>query len=93
MEQDKLNLVNSKELEEKSYEEILKMEEELMHNPDATHADLGVITAERIEREVKMGTFKGRSIDEVCKDILDGTIFEKENRNQLSIRVRASTSL
>ena len=76
MEQDKPNLVNSKELEKKSYKEIVEIEKKIMDNPKATHADLGIITAERVERELKMGIFKGYTMDEVFGELLRGLNLE-----------------
>lgn len=93
MEQDKPNLVNSKELKRKSYEEIMQMEEQLMDNPNATHADLGIITAERVKRELKMGNFKGYTMDEVFGELLKGSIFEKKYKNRLSSEIRLSSNL
>lgn len=93
MNQEKFNLVNSKELETKSYEEIVQMEKQLMDNPNATHTDLGIITAERVEREVKMGIFKGYTMDEVFGELLKGSIFEKKYKNRLSSEIRLSSNL
>lgn len=93
MDQDKLNLINIEELETKTYEEILKMEEELLNNPNATHADLGIITSERVERELEMGTFRGYTMDEVFGELLKDSIFEKKYKNKLSSKIRVSTNL
>lgn len=93
MDQEKFNLVNSKELETKSYEEILQMEKQLMYNPNATHADLGIITAERVKRELKIGNFKGYTMDEVFGELLKGSVFEKKYKNRLSSQIRLSSNL
>ena len=41
MDDEKFNLVNEEEVESKRYEELLQLEEELMHNPRATGLDIG----------------------------------------------------
>ncbi len=92
MDQDKVNLVNPEELESKSYEEIVEMEKEIMQNPEATHADLGVIAAEVVTRELKMGIFKGYDVNEVCRDIISGKIYEKIPRDALYSNTRISTN-
>lgn len=93
MEQNEPNLINSKELETESYEEIVQMEKALICNPNATYADLGIITAERVKRELKMGSFKGYTMDEVFGELLKGSIFEKKYKNRLSSKIRFSTNL
>lgn len=93
MEQNKSNLINSKELEAKSYKEIVQMEKQLMNNQKATHADLGIITAERVKRELEMGSFNGYTMDEVFGELLRGSIFEKKYRNRLSSKIRLSSNL
>lgn len=93
MEQNKPNLINSKELETKSYKEIVKIEKQLMNNTNATHADLAIITAERVKRELEMGSFKGYTMDEVFGELLKGSIFEKKYKNRLSSKIRFSTNL
>lgn len=55
MDDEKFNLVNEEEVESKSYEELLKLEEDLMHNPEATGLDLAFVTSVILDREKEMG--------------------------------------
>ena len=81
MDQEKFNLVNKEEVYKKSYEELLKMDEELMHNPEATDLDIAFVSAVILDRELEMGTFKGYTIDEVFGRLLKDTPFYESEYN------------
>ena len=81
MDQDKLNLVNEEELENMSYEELVKKEKEVIYNPEATDRDLGAICGAVFEKEMELGIFKGYDIDEVFGELLKGTEFDSNKPN------------
>lgn len=81
MDQEKFNLVDKKEVYSKSYEELVQLEEELMHNPEATDLDIAFVSAIVLDRELEMGTFKGYTIDEVFGRLLKDTPFDKSKSN------------
>lgn len=81
MDQEKLNLVNEEEIYKKSYEELLKLDEELMHNPEATDLDIAFVSAVILDRELEMGTFKGYTIDEVFGRLSEDVQFYESKPN------------
>lgn len=92
MDQEKFNLVNEEEVYEKSYEELLKLEEELIHNTETTDLDLAFVSAVILDRELKMGTFKGYTMNEVFGRLLKDSIFEKRNNNKQTSKARITTN-
>lgn len=87
MDDEKFNLVNEEEIEKKSYEELLQIEEELMNNPNATGLDIAFVRAVIIEREEEMGIDNTIPWDEVVDELLKGTEFENSNRKTCNPRV------
>lgn len=81
MEQNKLNLVDEKELENMSYEELIQKEKEVIYNPEATDRDLGAICGAVFDKEMELGIFKGYDIDEVFGELLKGTEFDNNKTN------------
>lgn len=93
MDQEKFNLVNKEEVYKKSYEELLKMDEELMHNPEATDLDIAFVSAVILDRELEMGTFKGYTIDEVFGRLLeDVPFYEGKPNNKWKSKPRFNTN-
>lgn len=94
MNQEEFNLVNKEEVYAKSYEELLKLEKDLMRNPEATDLDLAFVSSVVIDRELEKGTFKGYTIDEVFGRLLKGTPFDKKrNNNKRIYRSRVRTNI
>lgn len=87
MDQEKFNLVNEEEVYEKSYEELLKMEEELRQNPEATGLDIAFVSAVVLDRELEMGIDNTIPWDEVVDELLKGTEFENNNKNRCKKRL------
>ena len=87
MDDEKFNLVNKKEVQVKSYEELLQLEEELMHNPKASGLDIAFVRAVIIDREEEMGIDNTIPWDEVIDELLKGTEFENSNRKTCKPRV------
>lgn len=81
MDQNEFNLVNEKELENMSYEELVKKEKEVINNPEATERDLGAICGRVLDRELELGIFKGYDINEVFDELLKGTEIDKNKEN------------
>lgn len=93
MNQEEFNLVSKEEVYAKSYKELLKLERELMQNPEATDLDLAFVSSVVIDRQLEMGIFKGYTIDEVFGRLLEDTSFDKKRNNNKRIcksRVRTS---
>lgn len=82
MDQEKFNLVNEEEVYAKSYEELVQLEEELMHNPEATDLDIAFVSAVILDRELEMGIDNTIPWDEVVDELLKGTEFENNNKNR-----------
>lgn len=80
MDDEKFNLVNEEEVEAKSYEELLQLEEELMNNPNATSLDLAYVSAVIIDREEEMGIDNTIPWEQVIDELLKGTEFENNNK-------------
>lgn len=94
MNQEEFNLVNKEEVYAKSYEELLKLEKELMLSPEATDLDLAFVSSVVIDREEEMGIFKGYTIDEVFGRLLKDTPFDKtRNNNKRICRSRVITNI
>ena len=94
MNQEKFNLVNKEEVYLKSYEELIKMEKELMQNPEATHLDIAFVSAVILDKELEMGTFKGYTVDEVFGRLLkDKTLDKKRNNNKRSCISRVESNI
>ena len=87
MDQEKFNLVNKEEVYTKSYEELLQLEEELMHNPEATGLDLAFVTSVVIDREEELGIDNTIPWNEVIDELLKGTEFDNSNRKICTTRV------
>lgn len=93
MDQEKFNLVNEEEVYAKSYEELVQLEEELMHNPEATDLDIAFVSAVVLDRELEMGTFKGYTIDEVFGRLLEDSEFdESKSNNKRKSKPRLATN-
>lgn len=90
MDEEKFNLVNKEEVYKKSYEELLEMEKDLMHNPEATELDLAFVSAVIIDRENEMGIDNTIPWKQVIDELLKGTEFE--NNNQRSCKARFTTN-
>lgn len=90
MDDEKFNLVNEEEVESKNYEELLQLEEELMHNPEATSLDLAFVSAVIIDREEEMGIDNTIPWDEVIDELLKGTEFENNNKKNCTTRVNTN---
>lgn len=82
MNQEEFNLVNKEEVYAKSYEELLKLEKELMHNPEATDLDLAFVSSVVIDRELEMGIDNTIPWDKVIDELLKGTEFEDNNKRR-----------
>ena len=76
MDQNNLNLVNEEELENMSYEELVKKEKEVIYNPEATDRDLGAICGAVLDKELELEIFKGIPWDDVVNELLKGTEFD-----------------
>lgn len=87
MDQEKFNLVSKEEVYAKSYEELLKLEKELMNNPEATDLDLAFVSSVVIDRELEMGIDNTIPWDEVIDELLKGTEFENSNKRRCTSRV------
>ena len=90
MDDDKFNLVNEEEVEAKSYEELLQLEKELMHNPKASGLDIAFVRAVIIDREEEMGIDNTIPWDEVIDELLKGTEFENNNKKNCTTRVNTN---
>ena len=80
MDDEKFNLVNEEEVYAKSYEELLQLEEELMHKPEATGLDLAFVSSVVINREKEMGIDNTIPWEQVIDELLKGTEFESNNK-------------
>ena len=87
MDEEKFNLVDKKEVYEKSYEELVKMEEELRQNPEATGLDIAFVSAVVLDRELEMGIDNTIPWDEVVDELLKGTEFESNNKSRCKERL------
>lgn len=87
MDEEKFNLVDKKEVYAKSYEELLKMEEELRQNPEATGLDIAFVSAVVLDRELEMGIDNTIPWDEVVDELLKGTEFESNNESRCKERL------
>lgn len=87
MDDEKFSLLNEEEIESKSYEELLKLEEDLMHNPEATGLDLAFVTSVILDREKEMGIDNTIPWEQVIDELLKGTEFENNNRKTCSTRI------
>ena len=87
MDDEKFNLVNEEEVDAKSYEELLQLEEELMNNPNATGLDLAYVSAVIIDREEEMGIDNTIPWEQVIDELLKGTEFENNNKKNCTARV------
>lgn len=87
MDDERFNLVNEEEVEAKSYEELLKLEEELMHNSEATGLDIAFVRAIIIDREEEMGIDNTIPWEQVIDELLKGTEFENSNRKTCKTRL------
>lgn len=83
MDDEKFNLVNKQEIYGKSYEELLQLEEELMHNPEATGLDLAFVSAVVLDREKEMGIDNTIPWEQVIDELLKGTEFDNSNKKKL----------
>lgn len=87
MDDEKFNLVNEEEVYAKSYEELLQLEENLMHNPEATGLDLAFVSAVIIDRENEMGIDNTIPWEQVIDELLKGTEFENNNKKTCKPRL------
>ena len=87
MDDEKFNLVNEDEVDAKSYEELLQLEEELMNNPNATGLDLAYVSAVIIDREEEMGIDNTIPWEQVIDELLKGTEFGSNNKKNCIPRV------
>lgn len=87
MDQEQFNLVNEEEVYSKSYEELVKLEEELMHKPEATDLDIAFVSAVVLDRELEMGIDNTIPWDEVVDELLKGTEFENNNKSRCKERI------
>lgn len=87
MDQEKFNLVDKKEVYAKSYEELVQLEKELMHNPEATDLDIAFVSAVVLDRELEMGIDNTIPWDEVVDELLKGTEFENNNKSRCRERL------
>lgn len=90
MDDEKFNLVNEEEIEKKSYEELLQIEEKLMNNSKATGLDIAFVRAVIIDKEEKMGIDNTILWDQVIDELLKGTEFENSNRKICNPRAVAN---
>ena len=90
MDDEKFNLVNKEDLYAKSYEELLQLEEELMHNPEATGLDLAFLASVIIDREEEMGIDNTIPWEQVIDELLKGTEFENNNKKNCTARIATS---
>lgn len=87
MNQEEFNLVNKEEVYAKSYEELLKLEKDLMRNPEATDLDLAFVSSVVIDRELEMGIDNTIPWDEVIDELLKEAKFENSNKRSCTSRV------
>ena len=87
MNQEQFNLVNKEEVYAKSYEELLKLEKDLMRNPEATDLDLAFVSSVVIDRELYMGIDNTIPWDEVIDELLKEAKFENSNKRRCTSRV------
>lgn len=87
MNQEQFNLVNKEEVYAKSYEELLKLEKDLMRNPEATDLDLAFVSSVVIDRELEMGIDNTIPWDEVIDELLKEAKFENSNKRRCTSRV------
>lgn len=87
MDDEKFNLVNKQEVYAKSYEELLQLEEELMHNPKASGLDIAFVRSVVIDREEEMGIDNTIPWEQVIDELLKGTEFENSNKKTCKPRV------
>lgn len=87
MDDEKFNLVNEEEIEKKSYEELLQIQEKIENNPKASGLDIAFIRAVIIDREEEIGIDNTIPWDEVVDELLKGTEFENSNRKTCNPRV------
>lgn len=87
MNQEEFNLVNKEEVYAKSYEELLKLEKDLMRNPEATDLDLAFVSSVVIDRELEMGINNTIPWDEVIDELLKEAKFENSNKRSCTSRV------
>ena len=80
MDQEKFNLVNEEDVETKSYKELLKLQEELANNPQASGLDIAFVRAIIIDREEKMGIDNTVPWEQVVDELLKGIKFENSSR-------------
>lgn len=87
MNQEEFNLVNKEEVYAKSYEELLKLEKDLMQNPEATDLDLAFVSSVVLDRELEMGIDNTIPWDEVIDELLKEAEFENSNKRRCTSRV------
>ena len=90
MDQEKFNLVNEEEVESKSYEELLRLQEELVNNPQASDLDIAFVRAIIIDREEEMGIDNTVPWEQAIDELLKGTKFENSNRKRCTTRVNTN---
>ena len=90
MDEEKFNLVNEEEVEAKSYEELLKLQEELVNNPQASDLDIAFVRAIIIDREEEMGIDNTIPWEQVIDELLKGTEFENNNKKRCITRVNTN---
>lgn len=87
MDREKFNLVNEEDVEAKSYEGLLQMQEELVNNPKASGLDIAFVRSVIIDREEEMGIDNTIPWEQVIDELLKGTEFENSNRKTCKPRV------
>lgn len=87
MNQEEFNLVNKEKVYAKSYEELLKLEKDLMQNPEATDLDLAFVSSVVLDRELEMGIDNTIPWDEVIDELLKEAKFENSNKRRCTSRV------
>ncbi len=87
MDQEKYNLVNKEEVYAKSYEDLLKLQEELISNPQATGLDIAFVASVIIDREEAMGIDNTIPWEQVIDELLKGTEFDNSNKKTCTTRV------
>lgn len=90
MEEEKFNLVNEDEVESKNYEELLKLHQELVNNPQASDLDIAFVRAIIIDREQGMGIDNTIPWEKAVDELLKGTEFENSNRKRCTTRVNTN---
>lgn len=87
MDDEKFNLINEEEIEKKSYEELLQIQEEIENNPKASGLDIAFVRAVIIDKEEQMGIDNTIPWEKIIDELLKGTEFENYSGKTCKARV------